>query len=73
MRDKAFNIVKNPKYDGCQREIASMVYKFLIIIKFKKAKVQLLFIDNIWVVDTDDMQLISLFNKQIRLGYSFKR
>ena len=73
MRDKAFNIVKNPKYDGCQREIASMVYKFLIIIKFKKAKVQSLFIDNIWVVDTDDMQLISLFNKQIRLGYSFKR
>ena len=73
MRDKAFNIVKNPKYDGCQRGIASMVYKFLIIIKFKKAKVQSLFIDNIWVVDTDDMQLISLFNKQIRLGYSFKR
>ena len=30
LRDKAFNIVKNPKYDGYQRGLASMVYKFLI-------------------------------------------
>ena len=29
LRDKAFNISKNPKYDGYQRGIASMVYKFL--------------------------------------------
>ena len=28
MRDKAFNIAKNPKYDGYQRGLASMVYKF---------------------------------------------
>ena len=28
LRDKAFNIAKNPKYDGCQRGLASMVYKF---------------------------------------------
>ena len=28
LRDKAFNIAKNPKYDGYQRELASMVYKF---------------------------------------------
>ena len=29
MRDKAFNIAKNPKYDRCQRRyLASMVYKF---------------------------------------------
>ena len=26
--DKAFNIAKNSKYDGCQRGLASMVYKF---------------------------------------------
>ena len=26
--DKAFNIAKNPKYDGYQRGLASMVYKF---------------------------------------------
>ena len=25
--DKVFNIAKNPKYDGYQRELASMVYK----------------------------------------------
>ena len=28
MRDKAFNIARNPKYDGYQRGFASMVYKF---------------------------------------------
>ena len=28
LRDKAFNIVKNPKYDGYQRGLASMIYKF---------------------------------------------
>ena len=26
--DKAFNIAKNPKYDGNQRKLASMVCKF---------------------------------------------
>ena len=28
LRDKAFNIGKNPKYDGYQRGLASMIYKF---------------------------------------------
>ena len=28
LRDKAFNIAKNPKYDGSQRGLASMVCKF---------------------------------------------
>ena len=28
LREKAFNIAKNPKYDGYQRELASMVYTF---------------------------------------------
>ena len=28
LRDKAFNIDKNPKYDGYQKGFASMVYKF---------------------------------------------
>ena len=27
LRDKAFNIAKNPKYDAYQRGLASMVYK----------------------------------------------
>ena len=28
LRDKAFNIAKDPKYDGYQRGLASMVYQF---------------------------------------------
>ena len=28
LRNKAFNIAKNPKYDEYQRGLASMVYKF---------------------------------------------
>ena len=35
LTDKAFNIAKNLKYDGYQRGIASMVYKFFD----KKSKV----------------------------------
>ena len=30
LRDKAFNIAKDPKYDGYQRGLPSMVYKFFI-------------------------------------------
>ena len=29
LRDKAFNIAKNPRYNGYQRGLASMVYKFV--------------------------------------------
>ena len=29
LRDKVFNIAKNPKYDGYQSRLASMVYKFV--------------------------------------------
>ena len=28
LRNKSFNIAKNPKYDGYQRGLASMVYRF---------------------------------------------
>ena len=31
LRDKAFNIAKDPKYNGYQRGLASMVYKFFLI------------------------------------------
>ena len=31
LRDKAFKTASDPKYDGCQRGLASMVYKFLDI------------------------------------------
>ena len=30
LRDKAFNIAKNPKYDEYQKGLASMVYIFLM-------------------------------------------
>ena len=30
LKDKAFKIASNPKYDGYQRGLVSMVYKFLI-------------------------------------------
>ena len=30
LRDKAFKITSDPKYDGYERGLASMVYKFLI-------------------------------------------
>ena len=30
LRAKAFKIASDPKYDGYQRELGSMVYKFLI-------------------------------------------
>ena len=33
--DNAFNIAKNTKYDGYQRGLASMVYKFLIKISLR--------------------------------------
>ena len=101
LRDKAFNITKDPKYDGYQKGLASMVYKFFdkksagrgvatlankstiksmqeneqlaeelhksIIRKFKKRKVYSAFKDNIWGVDLADMQLISKFDKGVRV------
>ena len=39
LRDKTFNIAKNPKYDEYQRELASMVYNFF---DQKKTKVAVL-------------------------------
>ena len=30
LRDKAFEIASNPKYDGYERGLASMVYKFFV-------------------------------------------
>ena len=30
LRDKGFNVAKNPKYDGYQRDLGSMVYKFAV-------------------------------------------
>ena len=30
LRDKVFNIAENPKYDGYQGRLDSMVYKFFV-------------------------------------------
>ena len=90
LRDKAFKITSHPKYDGYQRGLASMVYKFFdkkssgsgitnkpnyqladqlhkpIIKKLKKRKVYSSFKDNIWGVDSADMQSLSRYNKRIK-------
>ena len=82
LKNKAIKIASNPKSNGYERGLASMVYKFFdknpkgsgiknelhkpIIRKFKKRKVCSNFKDNIWGVDLADMQLISKHNKGIR-------
>ena len=89
MRDKVFKIARDPKYDGYQREIASMVYTFFdkksrgsgvatepnyqlanelhkqIIRKFKRQKVYSSFRQNIWGVDSGDMQSMSKYIRGI--------
>ena len=77
LKDKAYDIASNPKYDGYQRGLASMVYKFFdkkstdelhkpIIRKFNKRKVYSQFKDNIWGVTLADMQSLSRKNKGIK-------
>ena len=79
-RDKAFNIAKDPKYDGFQQGLASIVYKFFDKKtagsgiksmpqneKLAYRKVYSTFKDNIWGANLADMQLISKFNK----GFTF--
>ena len=46
------------------KELAEELHK-TIIKKFKKRKLRLSFINNIWGADLADMQLISKFNKGI--------
>ena len=31
IHDKAFDLAKNPKYDGCQRGLPSVVYNFFLL------------------------------------------
>ena len=38
LRDKVFNIDKNPKYDGYQRGLASMAYNFFFFDKKTKCR-----------------------------------
>ena len=82
LRDKAYDIASNPEYDGYQRGLASMVYKFFdkksmgsgintakpssSILADEKRKVYSQFKDNIWGVDLADMQSLSRKNKGIK-------
>ena len=65
-KNKAFDIAKDPKYDGYQNEeLANELHK-PIIKKFEKREVYSAFKDNIWGADLADMQLLSKYNKGIR-------
>ena len=67
LKDKAFNIVKNPKYDGCQRGLASMVYKFFDK-KSKGSGVNILLESNEQLAEELHKQIIRKFKK--RKAYS---
>ena len=52
LRDKSFNIAKNPKYDWYQRDIASMLYDFFIknpqvVLLYQINKLQINFINQL--------------------------
>ena len=72
LKDKAFNITKNPKYDGYQKGLGSMLYKFFDKklkgsgVASNEIKQNLQLVDNVWGADLADMQLISKFNKGFR-------
>ena len=60
LHDKAFNIA-NPRYDGYQSGLVSMVYNFLI----KNSQTEQLKNENIWGADLADKQLTSKFNPNL--------
>ena len=78
LRDKNFKIASNSKYDGHQRGLASMIYKFLdtqssgsaikskVKSEFKRRTVYSSFKDNILDVNLAAMQLINKYNKRSR-------
>ena len=68
MRDKAFKIASNPKYDGYQRWLASIDYKF----SDKKSTGSGIGNEpNYQIADELHMQIIEKFKK--RKGYSSQR
>ena len=64
LRDKASNIAKNPKYDGYQRGLASMVYKcfdkklLVVILKMK------IFQTNNWLKNYTNQLLENLIKEK---------
>ena len=65
LKDKAFKITSNPKYDGCQINYSQMGFINQLL---KKPP---LFRDNIWGVNLADMQLLSKYNKGIKFLLCF--
>ena len=70
LRDKAFNIAKNPKYDGYQRGLASMVYTFFDK-KFTSSSVNILLEFNKHLAKELHKPIIKKFEK--RKVYSWLR
>ena len=77
LRNKACSIAKNLKYDGYQRDLASIVYKFLTLATRNKSAIKDKNIPNkklaeeiwgvdIWGKDLADTQLIRESNKGFR-------
>ena len=54
LKDKAFKIANNPNYDGYQRGLASMVYKFFD----KKSKASVLLMNQIINWEINDIKLL---------------
>ena len=61
LKHKAYNIASNPEYDGYQRGLASMVYKF-----FDKKSVESGFVKDSSVILADELNkpVIKKFNKR---------
>ena len=60
LRDKAFKIISDPKYDGYQRGLASMIYKF-----FDKKSVSLNNSNGSGIVNEPKYQLANELHKPI--------
>ena len=61
MRDKAFEIASNPKYDGYQRGLASMIYRFF---DKKSAGSCAATVSNYQLANELDRQIISKFKRR---------
>ena len=81
LKNRAYEIARNDKYDGYQRALASMVYKFWVtrseckwttgwrtmaIKKFKIRKAYARFKDNIWSVYLAKMGSLPSNNKNVK-------
>ena len=69
LHDKAFNIAKNPKCDGCQRGLASMVQKFIRTLKNKIYKYRTSISKNVYIDKLDDTvnKYINIYHSAIKL------